>query len=310
MHSDFTHSLKGIAFMVLGIFLYSSINLVVKDLASCDMFSVPQITFFRMFFAIFPALFMLRQTQPGSLLRTPSLFRLMGVAFGNFVAILLIFKSFEILPFAEAQTLCFTSIIFATLMAPFVLGERITFISGAAVFLGFVGIIGVAQPGAGSVNMYGVATALSFAFVDAITLVNLRILGQKNSGYKVAFYLMIFGSCYVLILYALAPYLPAEFVAIVSLRWDGFTWIQFAKLASVGLVGGVGQICVSMAYAHARAVTVSPVIYTGVIWGLVFDAILFGRILTPLLVFGAFLIILSGLLIVLNERQMAQKPRR
>ncbi len=307
MNNEFTRSLKGIAFMIVGIFLYSSINLVVKDLASQDMFSVPQITFFRMFFAIFPALFMLRQTQRTNMFCTPSLRRLMVVGFGNFVAILLIFKSFEILPFAEAQTLCFTSIIFATLMAPFVLGERITFISGIAVFLGFVGIIGVAQPGAGSVNMYGVATALSFAFVDAITLVNLRILGQKNSGYKVAFYLMVFGSCYVLVLYGLAPYLPHEFVDLIALRWDGFTWLQFAKLASVGVVGGIGQICVSMAYAHARAVTVSPVIYTGVVWGLVFDAVLFGRNLTVSLVLGAVLVISSGLLIVWNERKMAQQ---
>lgn len=303
--SSFSDSLKGIALMAVGMFLYSAINLVVKDLV-CT-YSVTQISFFRMAFAILPALFMLNRTEPQNMFGTSTTFHLMLVALGNFVAIFLIFKSFELLPIAEAQTLCFTSIIFATLMASLVLGERINLLAGTAVGIGFLGILAVIQPHSGLTNMYGVATALSFAFVDAITLVNLGILGRHNSGYKVAFYLMVFGTLYALTLYVLQPYLPPAFVDVISLRWDGFTWQQFLKLASVGIVGGMGQICVSLAYKYGRAVAVSPVIYTGVIWGLVFDSILYSRILTPLLVFGALLIISSGLLIVHNERKMTAK---
>ncbi|USO01769.1 MAG: DMT family transporter [Alphaproteobacteria bacterium] len=303
-----SNTLTGMFFIAVGIFLYSLINLVVKDLV-CQ-YSLGQIALFRMGFALLPALYMLRQTEPKRMFATTTLPRLMVIAFTNFVAIILIFKAFSLLPLAEAQTLCFTSIIFATLMALFVLGEKVNLLSATAVFIGFLGILAVVQPHTGLTNMYGVCAALGFAFLDAVTLVNLRILSRDNSGYKVAFYLMFFGTSYLLIVFILKPYLPEIITTLLSVEWVPLGQKDFFRMAFVGLVGGMGQICVSVAYKYAKAVTISPVIYTGVIWGILFDIFLFGRSLTPLLVIGALLVIGSGLLIVYNEHILAKNTHK
>lgn len=290
----------GIFFMFTGILIYSLLNLLIKDLGC--RYSILQITFFRTSIAIIPALIMLHNYEPTPRFRTPDNKRLIVLGLILMASIWLIFQSFTLLKVAQAQTLCFTSILFVTALAPFILKEHLTWIRILAVITGFTGVVAVAQPSGEGINLWGVLTALLFALTDAVVLINLRIIGGRNSSYKTAFFLMLYATLWVGLVYMMMPWLPENIKQLFSLGWQTPTHDDLIWLVALGLGGGIGQICVANAFRLAPATVVSPLIYMGVVWGLVFDWAFYNNVPTVGLLTGASLTIISGLMIVFEDK--------
>lgn len=302
MLSNFSHTrpILGLISIFLGILVYSLINLLIKDL-SVD-FSIAQLLLFRTSVAMIPALGMLLYFEKSPRFATPDLIKLIWLGFINMLSIWFIFKSFALLKISQAQTLCFTSIIFVTLMSPVFLHEKLTVLRVAAVIGGFLGVVMVAQPSGESINPWGVLTAMLFAFCDAIVLMGLRHIGARNSSYKSAFYLMFFASLWCLAFYGASRFLSDNTNHVLSIQWNSPDVRQLQMLLLLGIGGGFGQILVANAFRLADATLVSPVIYMGVVWGLVFDWLFFQNAPTVALILGALFVIGSGLLIVFEEK--------
>lgn len=302
MTSNFsTHSsFLGIFSMFVGILVYSLLNLLIKDLSF--NFSILQITLFRTGFAIIPAFIMLMKNEPAPKYKTPDLKRLAGLGLVNMLSVWLIFKSFALLHVSQAQTLCFTSILFVTMLSPIFLKEHLTFIRIFAVILGFLGVLFVAQPSGEDIHPWGIVTAILFALSDAVVLMNLRAIGGRNSSYKSAFYLMGFATCWALFFYAIHGFFSDDLNNILSIAWSLPDPKSLAFLIVLGLGGGLGQILVANAFRLADATLVSPVIYMGVVWGVLFDWSFFGNSPTLMLNLGALFVIMSGLIIVFEQQ--------
>jgi drug/metabolite transporter (DMT)-like permease len=80
------------------------------------------------------------------------------------------FVALTMIPLAQLVALEFTSPIWVTLLAPLVIGDRLTLQRLVAVFLGFAGVLVVAQPGSAPIGL-GHALGLLAAFAFALNAI-------------------------------------------------------------------------------------------------------------------------------------------
>lgn len=95
-----------------------------------------------------------------------------------------------LIPLAQVFALEFTTPIWVLLLSPFFLGERITRLRVLAAVLGFVGILVVARPDAGGVNL-GMAAAAASAVCFALTGITTKVLTRRESIVSIMFWLTL-----------------------------------------------------------------------------------------------------------------------
>ena len=74
-------------------------------------------------------------------------------------------------------------------------------------------------------------------------------------------------------------------------------------LIGVGVTGALGQILMSYALKFAEASVVSPFNYTGILWGITFDMMIWGLLPTWTTLVGAGVITATGIYIFYREAQ-------
>ncbi|GAA4765391.1 DMT family transporter [Stakelama sediminis] len=281
--------LTGLALRLLSAFCLASLAALIK-LAQAQGAKLPEIMFFRQCVAV-PMLFIIIAAGPGLSVLRPKRFRpivvrtivgLIGMVF-NFGAILL-------LPLPEATTLQFTAPIFATILGALVLREPTGWHRWGAVALGFVGVLIVAQPGSGDIPLTGALVGLTAAFLIASIAILLRHIGQTEHPLTTVFWFSLLSVPVLTIPYFFfAQPHPAE------------TWIV---LASIGMVGGLGQLALTSSVRFAPVSTVVPMDYSSLVWATVYSWWLFAVLPPAATWVGAPVIIISGLYIVWREHRL------
>lgn len=266
--------------MVLAMLVFATVNLFVKD--TVQRYTIIQVVFFRCFFMLPPVL-VAHFSSHNRTFRSLHIKRHLICGGVGFVGVYCLYYALRVLPLAEVTTVCFTSIFFVTLFAYIFLKETVNFAQWFAVFAGFMGVVIIAQPG-GSGSLEGFAYALAFSVIDAFIMINARILTRHDSSYLIVFY---FG-------------MISSFVACFFLP---FAWTtphheDLIKLVSLGMAGGIGQILITKAYEKASASYVAPMIYTAILWNILFGFLLFGEKPGLRLIIGCIVIIASGLWIL------------
>ncbi|MBN1587382.1 MAG: DMT family transporter [Candidatus Omnitrophica bacterium] len=164
-------------------------------------------------------------------------------SFAGFAALCLYFLALSGLPLGLAVMLNYTSPIFTVILAAIFLKERLTLPVGAAVLAAFAGIGLLLKPGgdwAGWLPWVAVASGL----LAAVAYVTIRYLGRFESPGTIIFYFCLF---------ATLASLPMMLVAGFVLPDTG----QCLLLLGIGVVGTVGQMGMTTAYAYADAGRVS-----------------------------------------------------
>ena len=204
------------------------------------------------------------------------------------------FLSLAYLPVANAQALAYLAPVLSLPMAAFLLREKLSAPIIAAVALGFAGVIALLwealdMPGEGA--LIGVAAGLAYAFTMAFVRVHTKRMTVTESSSTIAFYFAV-----VAALVGLAT-LPFGWV---TLDGTHYVWLILA-----GLLGGIGHIVSNEATARAPVSTLAPFDFTGLIWALGFDLILFATFPGPLGLVGVAAIPAASLLVT-----FAGHPRR
>ncbi|MDF7775007.1 DMT family transporter [Sphingomonas sp. AOB5] len=246
-----------------------------------QLFAVPLVT---AWLAIGPGLATIRTDRIGAHIGR-SVVGVIGMVF-NFGAIVL-------LPLAEATTLQFTVPIFATILGALVLRESVGWHRWVAVAVGFAGVLIVAQPGDGHFPLYGTMVGLTAAFLVAIIAIQLRQLGRTESAGTTVFWFSTLS-------------LPPLFIAYCFVA-EPHDLATFALLASLGVIGGIGQLALTASLRFAPVSTVVPMDYSSLVWATVYGWLLFAVLPTPATWLGAPVIIASGLYIVWRERMRHQE---
>ena len=169
------------------------------------------------------------------------------------------------------------------------LKEKVDIPGWLAVAIGFLGVIVMAQPTADSINI-GVLYALLFTVGDPICLINIRFLTHSDHPVTVAFY---FGAVISLITGAALPFV-----------WQTPDWQELMILVLLGIGGGVGQLFLTQAYQYAKAVTIAPMIYSGLLWSVLFGYVFWGEVPDFKVILGGALIIGSGLYVTLRVKHV------
>lgn len=196
------------------------------------------------------------------------------------------FYGISLLPLAQVFALEFTMPIWATLLAPLLLKEKITPLRALVVGIGFVGILIVVRPGMLPISPAALAVlmaAVGYAFAYTLT----KKLTRTDTALAIVFYM-----CLVQLPLGLVPSL-FDWVNPSAAMWP---WI-FA----VSVTGLSAHYCLARAFAEADAIVVVPMEFLRLpliaLAGLVF----YGESLDPWVLGGAAIICAGNFLNVWNE---------
>jgi len=218
------------------------------------------------------------------------------ILFG-FSGIFFWFMSVRTMPLGQATALFQSSVIFITLLSPWVLGERVGIYRWSAVLTGMAGVIMVTDPFSGGVSVeafYGVAAAFS----GAVLAIILRRLGKGDAPASVAVWYN--GVGFMIVAMAMILF-PVHFVL-----YEGVTLYQ---LMGLGVVASFFQIMLTSSYQYTEAVVVASMRYVQMPLSGLAGYFLFTEVMSSTEILGATVIIVSCLVIIWRELVRTRKPQ-
>jgi drug/metabolite transporter (DMT)-like permease len=285
--------LRGIGWMLLATFFVATMHASVRKVADGGIHPF-EVVFFRNLFGLVALVpWFVRSGMAPLRTNRLGLYSLRAVV--NLCAMMAFFVAVAVAPLTQVTALAFTTPVFATLLAIPILGEVVGLRRWAAIAVAFAGTILIIRPGIESLGT-GSTLALVAALGWAVVVLIMRTLGRTDSAVTI--------TAYMSLLMAPLALVPALFV------WTWPTPEQLGWLVFIGIVGNVGQLCLSQALKDADTHVVMPMDFFRLIWIAAIAYLAFDE--TPDLPtwIGGAVILASGAYITYRERARGQqKPR-
>lgn len=273
----------GIVYMLSASFLFSLMNVLVRELT--QHYPVMEVVFFRAVFIPLILFFPIVKASARQL-RTPNAL-LISIGFFGTLALYGLFSAFQRLPLADATAFAYSSILFLTILSPIMLKEAVGTRRWLAILVGFSAVVIMAKP-TGTINS-GVFYALMFALGDALCMAIIRRLKDKFETMVMVFY------------YTAVVAVLAGFIA-----WPQWVWPSaehFGKFMILAIGSGFAQIMLTRSFTFAPAVVVAPMVYSSLIWGVIFGYLFYHEVPTTLMLSGAALLVMVGLYLIALEKK-------
>lgn len=201
----------------------------------------------------------------------------------------------SILSLAETTILLFTSPLFTVLLSGPILGERVGIYRYGAVLVGFIGVAIVAGPvGSEALPIIGIIAGLGWGFTSGAVDVILRWIGSTEKSQTTTFYFLLFG------VITCGLYWPFSATPITGIATDNLPLVA-GIIALLGLTGGIGLLAKTHSYRLGEASLIAPIMYTMLIWSVLFDYLFWDRIPNWNVFVGATIIITANLFILRRE---------
>ena len=295
--------LRGILLKLASVSVFIVMAAMIKATAA----HVPpgQAVFFRSFFAIpviFAWLALRHELKGGIRVQDPMGHVWRGVV--GTTAMGLGFAGLGLLPLPEVTAIGYAAPILTVVFAAMFLGEQVRAFRLGAVALGMLGVLIVlsprltvaADPAMGSREALGAVVVLMGAICAALAQVFVRKLVATERTSAIVFWFSVTASA-------------------LSLLTLPFGWVvptarEAALLFAAGLCGGIGQILLTSSYRHADASVVAPFEYASILMAIGIGYAVFGEVPTLVMLAGASLVILAGVLIIWRERRLGLERAR
>ena len=200
----------------------------------------------------------------------------------------LLIYGFSQLPMTTTYALIFATPFIASLLAIPLLGERVSPRQWALILLGFAGVLVILRPGFIPLSLPVMGVTLGAVFF-AVTNVMVRMIGEKNEtimSFALVPEMVICAVTFVLFLFQ--PEWPAP--------------MHLLLLVFTGAFSAVALVLIPLAFLKAPAAVISPFHYVQMLWGIIFGYVFFGDIMDVWTSTGAFIIIVSGILLIRREK--------
>ena len=195
------------------------------------------------------------------------------------------------LPLSTAYTLFFIAPMLITVLSAPVLGERVGAGRALAVGAGFVGVLVALRPtGEGMLTWSSLAVLLAAAGY-AVSALTVQVLARTDSTQAMVFWLLSF--------------LAVGATALAAAGWVPIRREDWWLIAALGIVGTLGQYCITEAFRHGEASVLAPLEYTALAWAVGFDLLIWGVLPDAWTWAGAAIIIAGGLYLIRHERRGA-----
>jgi drug/metabolite transporter (DMT)-like permease len=193
-----------------------------------------------------------------------------------------------LIPLAQLFALEFTAPIWVALLAPLLLGERITGTRLLAACVGFAGTLIVVRPGTGGTNI-GTVLALLAAIGFALSMVTTKQLTRTESAMTILFYMCVIQTGLAAVIAARSMVVPDA----MTLLW----------VALVGVGGLTAHFALVRAFALADAIVVAPMDFLRLPLIALVGAWAYAEPLDPVVLLGGAVVVLANLINLWGERR-------
>lgn len=250
---------RGFALMMLATVALTLMHALVRHLSA--QLHPFEIAFFRNLFGLMVLIpLLLRSGRISLVSHQPRLQILRGVL--GVTAMLSWFYALSVVPLAEATTISFTSVIFASIGAGIFLREPMRLRRWIAVCIGFSGVLIMLRPGFQSVDE-GMLIALFASVCWGISVVVVKQLSGSDSVVSIVAWMGIMLSLLSL---------PAALWV-----WQWPTSTQLGWLVVVGTLATAGHLMATRALQLAEATAVLPLDFIRLVWASVIGYLVFSE---------------------------------
>ncbi|KAF1691746.1 DMT family transporter [Pseudoxanthomonas koreensis] len=192
------------------------------------------------------------------------------------------------MPLSTAYTIYFVAPLLVAALSVPLLGEKVGPRRWTAIAIGLVGVIVVLRPGVdGLISLPGLMVLLA-ATAYAIAAVTVSLLTRTDTPQSmVVWFLLIMA-------------VGAGLAAIPG--WVPLRWEHAVLILGMGLAGAFGQIALTSAFMRGDASLIAPLEYTGLVWVIGWDWLLWRTLPDAATWTGAAIIVASGLYLLRRER--------
>lgn len=285
-----SESLRGIALMGAGLFLFAAVDTMAKVLTS-SMHPI-QIVWSRQLGLVLGVLILLAIRGP-KLLRSAN--QKIQIARGVVAAgsATLFVAAVAYVPLADAVAVSFVAPFIVTLLGALILREPVGIRRWSAVIIGFLATLIVIRPGMGVIHPAMGLVLLAATFFAIRQVISRVLSGADPTSTTVAYTALVSGFLLTL---------PLPFI------WKTPVWgWEVVILVAMALTAACAEILVIKALEAAQAVVVAPVQYSMLIWGTFYGWLVFDQLPDFWTWTGALIIVATGLYTLNRERIASAK---
>ncbi len=248
------------------------------------------LVFFRTFFGMIVIMPVLLKTPfPAFSSGLYPLYFIRGIL--NIMSVMGAFFAVSLLPLADAVAFSYIAPIFATVLAVFILKEKIGKHRVIAILMAFVGVMVLVRPGFQELSL-GILAALGAAGCFAATLICVKLLTRHDSASIVS-------------LMAFIVAFPISFVAALF-YWQWPSGEQWFFIVLMGVLAATAHIFLAKAMSYADLSAVMPIDFIRIVFAAIFGITLFGDSFNGLTFLGGGIILASAVYATHRERKIAQ----
>jgi len=270
--------------MLVGIASFSIMDATIKWLTAD--YPVAQVVALRSWFGL-PLLCLFALYGGGvKMLKT----RRPSVHVGRYLLVLMLsfgfFWALSQMKLVDAIAITFAAPIFITALSVPILKEVVGWHRWLAIAVGFCGVLIMLRPGMG-VFQWAAVVVLGSVLIYALLMISTRAFKETESTAALMLY----------------PQLGMTLtgIALTPFYWVTPTAFDLGLFALVGLFGSVGVMCITHAFRLGPAAVISPFEYSALIWATLLGFFLWDELPDSITVFGAAIVIASGLYIIYRE---------
>ena len=285
-NTNLSNTLLGTLLLALTYLFFSVMELTAKELG--QSFNPFQIVFAR-YLSQFIILIIIFNKK--SKLHLKSQYPLLQILRGTLLLVTtcFMFSGLAYLPFAENIAIYMIGPVITTILAFFILKEKISFLQIIVVIVGLIGAIIIADPNSQSFNLaiiFPFLAALCFAFFTIST----KFLNSSDSNQTTLLFTAITGT-----------FLSAPFI-IIFWKWPSLN--ETILMFCLGLLATIGHFFFIEALKVINASFAAPFVYLTVMLAAFWGYIIYNEVPNQNTIIGAFLIIIAGLIITQLKKRI------
>jgi len=290
---------RGILLMLLASLSFAVMGGFAKTVS--EVLPPVEVTFFRNVFGVALVGFAIYKSPLKQIGGKPLLLIFRGTM--GFIALLAYFYIIAYIPLGEAVTYNKTSPIFVAIFAYIFLNEKLGKGAILAIFIGFGGIVLIAQPEGGTFDKYDMLGIFS-GIGAALAYTSIRELRAYYDTRAIVMSFMGIGTIAPVLLMLSAPYVhpPSglDFMFAEFVMPEGILWLY---LVIMGLSATASQVLMTKAYELTKAGIVGTISYSNIVFALIIGTILGDPIPNAWKILGIALVITSGLLVTFSKEK-------
>ena len=269
--------------MFISICAFSVMDLIVKW---SENYPVGEVLFFRGLFGMITIFFLIPREKYFNFYKTKRPMLHFKRCIAGLIAIVAIFVALRNLPLATVVSISFAAPIFTTILSIFFLSEKVGLYRWLAVIVGFGGILIISQPGFTSFNVYYIYPII-FCLGLSYVAIAIKKLSSTEPVWLIGFYFSFS-------------------IMIISFFTFHQGWIipkllDLFLLSMVGILGGLANLWLTQSYKYSDVSLVTPIKYLALVFAILFGYIFWEEIPTIKTLMGAFLVIMSSVIIFRRE---------